>query len=657
MAVPGNKNLIPQPGDPLLLGANRLSDGYNFAVEAEEDSQVSLLLYRKKGKEPVYELLLDEKYRTGRVFAVLLKKLNVTNLEYNFKINGKVVLDPCAFEISGREHFGTALDGDAHKLRCGFLKEKEYDWEGDIMPDTGYEDLILYKVHVRGYTRQAKLPAPLRGTYAGLVEMLPYLKDLGITGIELMPAYEFMEVTQELEPDGLVSRKSKKDEVNYWGYKQGFYFAPKKSYCATKDPEKEFCDMIKAFHQAGILCIMEMYFPATVSSLTALRALQFWKRYYHVDGFHVLGEGASLDLIMKDGVLSGTRIMAAGMDMNAFYQGKKPAHRRFAEYNLGFLQDMRRFLKSDEDMVPAVQYRIRHNPDDHGVVNYITCQDGFTLNDLVSYNYKHNEANGEGNNDGCSYNYSWNCGVEGPSRKQQIRQMREHQMRAAFAMMLFSQGVPMIYGGDEIGNSQNGNNNAYCQDNPIGWTDWKGLKRNAGLLAFVKKAVAFRKEHPVLHADGAMKEADSQGKGFPDMSFHGERAWFCNMENTSRMIGMMLCGERPGADGKNADDFIYVGYNFHWEVRKIALPNLPEGMQWKKVMDTGDLSGDGFYEDGPVYTREVEMGPRTVSVLMGVPVKQEKKSTKHSHGVKKVAEEKCENSDRRVSEDASVASL
>ena len=154
-----------------------------------------------------------------------------------------------------------------------------------------------------------------------------------------------------------------------------------------------------------------------------------------------------------------------------------------------------------------------------------------------------------------------------------------------------------------------------------------------------------------------MKEADSQGKGFPDMSFHGERAWFCNMENTSRMIGMMLCGERPGADGKNADDFIYVGYNFHWEVRKIALPNLPEGMQWKKVMDTGDLSGDGFYEDGPVYTREVEMGPRTVSVLMGVPVKQEKKSTKHSHGVKKVAEEKCENSDRRVSEDASVASL
>lgn len=244
------------------------------------------------------------------------------------------------------------------------------------------------------------------------------------------------------------------------------------------------------------------------------------------------------------------------------------------------------------------------------MINYITCQDGFTLNDLVSYNYKHNEANGEGNNDGCSYNYSWNCGIEGPSRKQWIRQMRERQMRAAFAMLLFSQGVPMIYGGDEIGNSQEGNNNAYCQDNPIGWIDWRGLRKNASMLAFVKKTVALRKAHPVLHMNESMKEADYLGKGFPDLSFHGERAWFCNMENTSRMIGMMLCGEYARQADGTGDDFLYVGFNFHWETRSMALPNLPEGMEWKKVMDTGDLTCDGFYgENGQVYERSVEVGP------------------------------------------------
>ena len=532
--------------------------------------------------------------------------------------------------------------------------------------------MILYKVHVRGYTRQAKLPTGLRGTFSGLVQMIPYWQELGINTVELMPAYEFMAVVPPKEPDGLVSQKGKKDEVNYWGYGNGLYFAPKSAYCATRDPHREFCDMIRAFHKAGIGCIMEMYFPAEVNPLMALRAVQFWKQNYHVDGFHILGKGAPLDLIMKDGLLAGTKIMAEGMDTAALYKNRRPEKRCFAEYNLGFLQDMRRFLKSDEDMVPAVQYRIRHNPDDHGVINYITCQDGFTLNDLVSYNYKHNEANGEGNNDGSSYNYSWNCGIEGPSRKQWIRQMRERQMRAAFAMMLFSQGVPMIYGGDEIGNSQEGNNNAYCQDNSIGWIDWRGLRKNASMLAFVKKAVALRKAHPVLHMSESMKEADYLGKGFPDMSFHGERAWFCNMENTSRMIGVMLCGAYAKLPDGSEDDFLYTGYNFHWETRNIALPNLPEGMEWKKVMDTGDLTCDGFYgENGQVYERAVEVGPRTVVVLQGVKkLEPERKHTGKGKKNEKLpgAEAKktaasdntvteVENKERRSGDNASMASL
>ena len=670
--IPGNKSVVVTYGYPLLLGVTQMADGYNFAVEAEEDSEVYLLLYRKRGREPFYELLLDEKYRTGRIFSVFMKKLNVTNLEYNFKINGEIYLDPCASRISGREHFGAAWEEDPHKVRCGFWSGNGYDWGDEKAPETDFEDMILYKVHVRGYTRQAKLPTGLRGTFSGLVQMIPYWQELGINTVELMPAYEFMEVVPPKEPDGLVSQKGKKDEVNYWGYGNGLYFAPKSAYCATRDPHREFCDMIRAFHKAGIGCIMEMYFPAEVNPLMALRAVQFWKQNYHVDGFHILGEGAPLNLIMKDGLLAGTKIMAEGMDTAALYKNRRPGKRCFAEYNLGFLQDMRRFLKSDEDMVPAVQYRIRHNPDDHGVINYITCQDGFTLNDLVSYNYKHNEANGEGNNDGCSYNYSWNCGIEGPSRKQWIRQMRERQMRAAFAMMLFSQGVPMIYGGDEIGNSQEGNNNAYCQDNSIGWIDWRGLRRNASMLAFVKKAVALRKAHPVFHMSESMKEADYLGKGFPDMSFHGERAWFCNMENTSRMIGVMLCGAYAKLPDGSEDDFLYTGYNFHWETRNIALPNLPEGMEWKKVMDTGDLTCDGFYgENGQVYERAVEVGPRTVVVLQGV--KKPEPERKHTGKGKKneklpVAKAKktaasdntvteAENKERRSGDNASMASL
>lgn len=670
--IPGNKSVVVTYGYPLLLGVTQMADGYNFAVEAEKDSEVYLLLYRKRGREPFYELLLDEKYRTGRIFSVFMKKLNVTNLEYNFKINGEIYLDPCASRISGREHFGAAWEEDPHKVRCGFWSGNGYDWGDEKAPETDFGDMILYKVHVRGYTRQAKLPTGLRGTFSGLVQMIPYWQELGINTVELMPAYEFMEVVPPKEPDGLVSQKGKKDEVNYWGYGNGLYFAPKSAYCATRDPHREFCDMIRAFHKAGIGCIMEMYFPAEVNPLMALRAVQFWKQNYHVDGFHILGKGAPLDLIMKDGLLAGTKIMAEGMDTAALYKNRRPEKRCFAEYNLGFLQDMRRFLKSDEDMVPAVQYRIRHNPDDHGVINYITCQDGFTLNDLVSYNYKHNEANGEGNNDGSSYNYSWNCGIEGPSRKQWIRQMRERQMRAAFAMMLFSQGVPMIYGGDEIGNSQEGNNNAYCQDNSIGWIDWRGLRRNASMLAFVKKAVALRKAHPVLHMSESMKEADYLGKGFPDMSFHGERAWFCNMENTSRMIGVMLCGAYAKLPDGSEDDFLYTGYNFHWETKDIALPNLPEGMEWKKVMDTGDLTCDGFYgENGQVYERAVEVGPRTVVVLQGV--KKPEPERKHTGKGKKNeklpgAEAKktaasdntvteAENKERRSGDNASMASL
>lgn len=605
-------------GNPLIPGVHKCSGGYNFAVEVPEESKVSLLLYRKKQEAPVQEIVLTEKYRTGRMCAVLVFGISARDYEYNYLVDEKVYYDPCAYAFSGRERFGVPLEKDVHKIRAGFLQEKAYDWEDEEAPGIAYEDMILYKLHVRGYTKLYKGAGRKKGTFAGLVEMIPYWKELGINAIELMPAYEFLEVALPQEKEGFITERREKERLNYWGYGPGYYFAPKRSYCATREPEWEFRDFIKALHKAGIECVMEFFFPAKTDALRALRALQFWKLYYHVDGFHILGDGAPVDMIAKDGVLAGAKLMAAGFDEYSIYGGKVPSRRNLAEYNTGFLQDMRRFLKSDEGVLEGAAFHIRYNSSTHAVVNYMTCQDGFTLNDLVSYNYKHNENNGENNKDGSSYNFSWNCGVEGPCRKQAVRKIRERQIYNAFFMMLLSQGVPMIYAGDEIGNSQDGNNNAYCQDNEIGWVDWKGLNRNKRLLAFVKETIAFRKEHPILHLGSELKGSDYLAVGFPDASVHGERAWYCRYDNTGRLLGVMYCGSYAKKENGEPDDLIYIGYNFHWEERKAALPNLPEKMKWKKVADTSESSDGAFFrEREEEYEKAIEVGARSIVVLLG----------------------------------------
>lgn len=627
-----------KPGYPLMLGANRVSDGYNFAVEAPENAEVSLILYHRHAKIPTTEIALDGEYRTGRIFSVCIRNFLPEEYEYNFQINGRIVQDPCAYRICGRDTFGAPRDEDAHKIRCGFLPEKPLDWEGDAGVDYPYRDMILYKIHVRGFTKLSKDVKGKKGTFLALTQRIPYWKELGVNTVELMPAYEFADVPQVAEPSGMVADRRPHSPVNYWGYVSGYYFAPKAAYCAGKNPDLEFAAMIKAFHQAGISCILEFYFPADVNPFICLRALQFWKRYYHVDGFHLTGEGVPLDLILKDGVLADTKIMAQGYDMGRLPKEYRTENRRFAEYNPGFQTDLRRFLKSDEEMVPAAAWRIRRNPENYGVINYMACQDGFTLRDLVSYNEKHNEENGEGGRDGSSYNYSWNCGVEGTCRKQAVRRLRLRQIKNAFAMMLLSQGTPMLYGGDEALNSQGGNNNAYCQDNVVGWTDWSGLKKQPEIFRFVKKLIAFRKNHPILHMEREMMETDYENKGFPEVSLHGERAWFCNSENTSRMLGIMYCGAYAGKADGTPDDNLYVAYNFYWENRKFALPNQRGGLVWKKVLDTGIADGDSFCEDAPEeYTKSVEVTPRSVVVLIGTKPAEKQESNAES-GVPEISE-------------------
>lgn len=599
-----------EKGQPLILGANKMEGGYNFAVEASEDSEVSLLLYKKRGTAAPVEIVFPKDFHTGRVWALKLCSASLKEFEYNYKIDGEIVQDPYAYGLHGREHFGVPYDPEK-EVRCRFLNENVSGWENETAPAVEYENMILYKLHVRGYTKLARKMVSHKGTFLGLTEMIPYWKELGINAVELMPAYEFMERSTVEPGKAMIRQKHHKDKVNYWGYLPGFYFAPKSAYCVTKKPHKEFCDMVRAFHEAGIECIMEMYFPADTAPMKALYALWFWKKYYHVDGFHLLGDGVPGELIERDPFLYGVKKMFSDIS------GQPEKENMLAEYNRGFMQDMRRLLKSDEGMVAGAQFHIKRNTGNFGTINYMASQDGFTLYDTVTYNYRHNEANGEDNHDGSDYNYSWNCGVEGASRKQAIRRLREQQLRNAFLMLLLSQGTPMIYGGDEFGNSQNGNNNAWCQDNSVGWTDWKCMKKQEKLFFFVKKAIAFRKDHPILHMPNELRSVDYMAKGFPDVSFHGERAWFLNMENTSRLIGIMYCGAYAQKPDGTDDDFLYIGYNFHWEKRNIALPNLPDGMTWKKIADTSDQEEKNWFCEGEeTYKKTIDINPRTIVVLV-----------------------------------------
>ena len=613
------QNLRIKKGFILQNGINLLEGGYNFTMEAPEKAEVSLLLYRKNARKPMKEIPLTEEYRQGRIRSVRVEGLEADSFEYNYRINGKVCPDPRARVFCGREKFGTPWNKDEHAFRCGLLPADDFDWEDETPPRIPYEDMILYKLQVRGYTKQMNtVTASKRGTFAGLVEMIPYWKGLGVNAIELMPCYEFQEVSKDTLPEGMVSLRNKENKVNCWGYISGYYFAPKRSFCAGTSPENEFRELIKALHREGMECIMEFYFPQGTNAVYALSAMQFWKLFYHVDGFHIQGDGFPIRMALEDGLLSETKMMAQDFDFQGFYGNEPPQVKSSAIVNRGFLEDMRRFLKSDEEMVGKAIYHMRHNSRNYGIVNYITSQDGFTLQDLVSYNYRHNEENGENNQDGSSYNYSWNCGVEGPTRKAQILKIRERQKKNAMLLLLLSQGTPMIYGGDEFGNSQKGNNNAWCQDNPTGWTDWKSEKKNEAFENFVRQAIAFRKEHPILHMKEELRGSDYLAKGTPDISLHGERAYYVSYDNTSRMFGIMYNESYACTENKEGDsrEYLYIACNFHWENRQLALPNLPSGVCWRKVADT--MEPETFLsEPVPVQEKNVFCGPRSVLILLG----------------------------------------
>lgn len=360
---------------------------------------------------------------------------------------------------------------------------------------------------------------------------------------------------------------------------------------------------------------MELYFSGLENPLIVLEAVRFWVREYHVDGVHLVGYAPTY-LIGNDPCLTDTKLLATSWDG---VPGGKRKH--LGEYNDGFLVDMRRVLKGDEDQMNNLIFRSKRNPKECGVINYMANTNGFTMMDMVSYEMKHNEANGEGNQDGNAYNYTWNCGVEGATRRKKIVELRKKQIRNAYLLLFLSQGTPLLLSGDEFGNSKNGNNNSYCQDNETSWLNWNQLKTNQDIYDFVKYVIGFRKKHPVFHRDMEPRVMDYLACGHPDVSYHGVKAWCPEFENFRRQLGIMYSGEYGRKADGTVDDYFFVAYNMHWEPHEFALPNLPKGMKWQVAFNTDDGEVNGIYEEGQELAVENQkqflVPARTIVVFIG----------------------------------------
>ncbi len=596
------------------MGMTKTAGGIHFSVTAQ-GVELRLLFFRDNEKEPVFTFLFPEKEKRGEVFSVTILGDDFTGISYCYEIDGKRFSDPYGRAFTDKDNWGD-LEG-AVVISKSPVTFDSFEWGEEKRPLIPYENSVIYRIHVRGFTMHSSSGTRYKGTFRAIEDKIPYLKELGITTVELMPVYEFQEVilpqTVHGNPYGVDKPTGK---LNYWGYTSGYYFAPKASYASDdqKDPVLELKSLVKALHKEGMELITELYFTGKESPSFALDAVRFWTDEFHLDGIHLVGY-PPLDLIGRDPYLKGLKLWA---DSWGDIPQKGPKY--LAEYNDSFQMDMRRVLKGDEEQMKNLVFQTRNNPSDRGMIQFMANTNGFTMMDMVSYDTRHNEANGEFNQDGNHYNYSWNCGTEGPTRKKKVVELRKKQLRNAFLLLLLSQGTPLIMAGDEFGNTQSGNNNAYCQDNDISWLNWNLLKTNRDLFEFVKSVIAFRKAHPVFHMKEEAKNMDYLACGFPDVSYHGVKPWYPEYENFKRQLGILYWGDYAGKSDGTADNHFYVAYNMHWEPHTFDLPNLPKKHQWHVVFHTDKMEENGRYEEGkePVLEgKSIPIPPRTIVVFMG----------------------------------------
>jgi glycogen operon protein len=689
-----------RPGKPLPFGVSHVPEGLNFSIFTSAGTACTLVLFRRGEDEPFAELPFPENYRIGDVFCMVVFGLDYEDLEYGFRIDGpfdpqaghrcdpsQVLMDPYARLIAGRDVWGEEPNWQRpypYRARVSF---DDFDWEGERPLEIPPEDLVVYETHVRSFTQSPTSDVKHPGTYAALVEKIPYLKDLGVNAIELMPIYEF----DEFE-NSRIHPETGEQLYNFWGYSTVGFFAPKAGFAATGRfgmQIDEFKQLVKSFHKAGIEVILDVVFNHTAEGndrgptlsfkgldnktyymLTpegyyfnfsgtgntlncnnpvvrglVLDCLRYWAAEYHIDGFRfdlatILGRdpwGAPLsnppllESLAFDPILSSCKLIAEAWDAGGLYQvGTFPAFGRWGEWNGKYRDCLRRYLKGDAGIVGEFAQRVQGSPDLYRAsgrspatsVNFVTCHDGFTLADLVSFNDKHNEANGEGNRDGGDDNYSWNCGAEGWTDNPGIQQLRQRQMMNALAMLLTSRGTPMILMGDEFGRSQHGNNNAYCIDSPISWVDWTLLEANAKLHRVAKALIHFRHQHPALRVNLFEGPGSSL---LPCCSFHGTKAWSPDWSSESRQLAWMMTADLESdsstgsISGSSLVDVVYVASNMAHYASWFDLPEAPSGYSWYLCFNTGDPSHQVVEDASPFEQSGLLVGEHSVVILRASP--------------------------------------
>ena len=681
-------------GRPLPFGASPTRDGINFALASRHASSCSLLLFKKGERLPMVEIPFLESFRSGDVYAMTVLDLDPRELEYGFRLDGpydpargqrfdaqQILLDPYARAISGLERWRQA-DGryDLYPYRALPYFEN-FDWGEDQQLNRPLEECIVYEMHARGFTAgAADVECP--GSYAAIAEKIPYLLELGVNAIELMPIFEFDELDNKYHQPETGERL-----LNYWGYSPIGFFAPKAAYAAGADAARELKQLVKSCHQAGIEVWLDVVlnhtaesdeagptlsfrgidnslyyllkpdgsyhnFSGTGNSLNcnhpAVRALlldclRYWVSEYHIDGFRFdLASSMTrdtqgnpdpdpplLEALARDPILAHTKLIAEAWDAGGLYQvGSFPDYGRWAEWNGRYRDDLRRFVKGDGGMVGALAARLGGSPDLYAgrgpwaSVNFITAHDGFSLWDLVAYNQKHNEANGQDNADGMDENLSWNCGWEGATEDAEINALRRRQMKNFLTLLLFSQGLPMLLMGDEICHSKGGNNNSYCHDGALNSFDWARLATGAALLPFLRHLILWRKALAVLRRRAYLRHQAEAGSAYraESISYHGTAPWQPDWSHESRRLALLFCGAALADDDCPAE-MLYVIANAHWEAATFVLPRLPARRRWHLAVNTSMLPPRDSYppgEDIPLGAQEsVIAGARSVIVLLG----------------------------------------
>lgn len=667
-----------RPGFFRMYGACVASNGVSFTINSHGATRCTLLLFKPQASKPYARIPFPDSYRIGDTYSMLVFDIKPDEFEYAFSFDGpyepakgllfneeNVLLDPYSRAVTGQRKWGEKPEGGKDFEYRARVVKSSFDWGNIKQLEQPFEDLVIYETHVRGYTKDKSSGVSAPGTFAGLKDKIPYLKDLGINAVELMPIFEFDEMESARVVDGV-------QLYNYWGYNTVSFFAPNTSYAFNEEHNHEgdeLKSLIKALKENGIEVILDVVFNHTAEGnemgpcfsfkgidnnvyymLTPdahyynfsgcgnvmncnhpvvrsfiIDCLRHWAIEYRVDGFRfdlasILGRDQNgapmanppiLESLAFDPVLGKMKLIAEAWDAGGLYQvGSFPSWNRWAEWNGRYRDDMRRFLKGDDGMAGNAITRITgsrdlYSPESRGhkaSVNFMTCHDGFTLYDLYSYNEKHNEKNGWNNTDGDNNGHSWNCGAEGETDDPNVNGLRRRLIKNAFAALLCSRGPAMFFAGDEFCNTQFGNNNAYCQDNIISWLDWSRLEEFKEIHDFVRHMIQFRKEHPILR-----KMTKPSSCQFPEISVHNGTPFNASTDYKTKLIGIMYAGRN---EEDTEDDIVFYCMNAYWEPLVMQLPVLPNGKHWHV-----DTNTNAEYFDGEDFTAKTELlGVNTIRV-------------------------------------------